>query len=674
MMIGTINEGKQDFKMIGYLDSRDDLVITAKGSLVARLYPSTDWPESIDITNIPHQMSMIINNNHHIGFTDDESSSDFEQRKDIAFNYLKNKWFITTPSFTYSDLGNRLFLNAFDVEALPQNPGTKASQVWFTRIPQFSVVNEYNRPNNQYQFEDALLKGKIIGDVVPWPTDASEAPRNIIWRKNDVEMFFYVGIEKQEKTTRGFAYFPKDGEKIRRVAITVDDTDWLSSLLTLRGEDVTYVPQDIVQKYEKRATAFQPQQVVSAETNIVHKHSDNLATNEKNVIETEITKSSGASTIPIVNSNLNTSKQARFIQRFIRQTVQMGLHYNVKDLITFHTAMESNGLVILSGLSGTGKSKLVSAYAIALGIADQKTSSDRLCFVPVRPFWADDSDLLGYVDTVNSVYRPGDSGLVDTLLSAEKDPNNLYIIIFDEMNLARVEHYFSQFLSVLELSSDSRYIQLYNKQLGNRLYNQKKYPFRIKVGSNVLFVGTVNTDESTFQFSDKVLDRSNVISLHIVPFNQDFSSIQAPESEESMDTMKMSSEDYFNLIDKNNTEPLTSEERSLLWDIHSALNSKDRNLGIGWRIVQQIESFLISLPNIENGVSRGEAFDLQLVQRVLTKVRGSEELLRDLVGNEDDEGILIQIFDKYIETSKFTESRQVIQQKARELKLYGFTM
>lgn len=674
MMIGTINEGKQDFKMIGYLASRDDLVITAKGSLVARLYPSTDWPESIDITNIPHQMSMIINNNHHIGFTDDESSSDFEQRKDIAFNYLKNKWFITTPSFTYSDSGNRLFLNAFDVETLPQNPGTKASQVWFTRIPQFSVVNEYNRPNNQYQFEDALLKGKIIGDVVPWPTDASEAPRNIIWRKNDVEMFFYVGIEKQEKTTRGFAYFPKDGEKIRRVAITVDDADWLSSLLTLRGEDVTYVPQDIVQKYEKRATAFQPQQVVSTETNIVHKHSDNLATNEKNVIETEITKSSGASTIPIVNSNLNTSKQAKFIQRFIRQTVQMGLHYNVKDLITFHTAMESNGLVILSGLSGTGKSKLVSAYAIALGIADQKTSSDRLCFVPVRPFWADDSDLLGYVDTVNSVYRPGDSGLVDTLLSAEKDPNNLYIIVFDEMNLARVEHYFSQFLSVLELSSDSRYIQLYNKQLGNRLYNQKKYPFRIKVGSNVLFVGTVNTDESTFQFSDKVLDRSNVISLHIVPFNQDFSSVQAPESEESMDTMKMSSEDYFNLIDKNNTEPLTSEERSLLWDIHSALNSKDRNLGIGWRIVQQIESFLISLPNIENGVSRGEAFDLQLVQRVLTKVRGSEELLRDLVGNEDDEGILIQIFDKYIGISKFTESRQVIQQKARELKLYGFTM
>ncbi|WP_261910080.1 McrB family protein [Liquorilactobacillus satsumensis] len=679
MMVATINEGKQDFKMVGYLASRDDLIITAKGSLLARLYPSTDWPESIDITNIPHQMSMIINNNYHIGFTDDESSSDPEQRKDIAFDYLKNKWFVTTPSFNYSDAGDRLFLNAFDVEVLPQNPGTEPSQVWFTRIPQFSVVDEYNRPNNQYEFEDALLKGKVLGDVVPWPADASEAPRSVIWKNSDVEMSFYVGIEKQEKTTRGFAYFPKNGEKIRRVGITVGDTDWLSNLLTLRGEDVMYVPQDIVQRYEKRASEFHPQRVTNTETNITDKQSENITISEDNVEEAKIgkqvTKLDDTIIKSTVKADLNNSKQSRFIQRFIQQTDRMGLHYNVKDLINFHTAMESNGLVILSGLSGTGKSKLVSAYAIALGIADQKTLSARLCFVPVRPFWADDSDLLGYADTVNSVYRPGDSRLVETLLAADKDPNNLYIVVFDEMNLARVEHYFSQFLSVLELSSDSRYVQLYNPQLSNRLYNQETYPSRIKVGRNVLFVGTVNTDESTFQFSDKVLDRSNVISLHIVPFNQNFKNAPASENEDSMDTMKMSAEDYFNLVDKNNAKPLTSEEKSLLWDIHSALNSKDRNLGIGWRIVQQIESFLISLPDIENGVSRGEAFDLQLVQRVLTKVRGSGELLRDLIGIENgDDGILVKIFDNNKTISKFTESRQIVQQKARELKLYGFTM
>jgi len=563
------------------------------------------------------------------------------------------------------------------VECLPQNPGTDPSKVWFMRIPQFNVVNEYNRPHNQYEFEDALLKGKVLGSVEPWPADASEAPQGVIWRINDVEMFFYVGIDRQERKQSGFAYFPKNDKSIKRVEITVDDTDWLSNLLALRGEDVVYVPQDIVQKYENRATDFQSQRIVNDESELPKQQFEKSPDNEGGGVEKKTNESGigsdGISRGPKANSNLNNSEQSKFIQRFVRQTSQMGLHYNIKDLINFHTAMESTGLVILSGLSGTGKSKLVSAYATALGIADQKTKSVRLCFVPVRPFWADDSDLLGYVDTVNSVYRPGDSRLVETLLAADKDPDNLYIVVFDEMNLARVEHYFSQFLSVLELSSDSRYVQLYNPQLGNRLYNQETYPSRIKIGENVRFVGTVNTDESTFQFSDKVLDRSNVISLHIVPFNQKF--ISNWENDDSMDTEKMSYEKYHSLVDDNNVKSLTEIEKTLLWDIHCELNSKDRNLGIGWRIVGQIENFLKCLPEIENGVSRGEAFDLQLVQRVLTKVRGSEELLSDLVGSEDEnDGTLVKIFDKYASVSEFEESRKVVQQKARELKLYGFTM
>lgn len=678
-MTETINEGKQDFKMIGYLASRDDLVITAKGSLVARLYPCTDWPESIDITNIPHQMSMIINNNFHIGYTDDETNTDLEKRKDNAFEYLKDKWFVTTPSFNYSDTGDRLFLNAFDVEALPQNPGTEPSQVWFMRIPWFKINDGYNRPKSQYEFEDALLKGKVLGEVDPWPADDSEAPRGIIWRNSDVEMSFYVNIERQTKTTRGFAYFPKTDETIKRVGITVNDTDWLANLLTLRSEDIVYVPQDIVLKYEKRATNFVPQRsssTLNTQSQAEGPQGRALIDNKTESV-TDASPEMSKKSVPEPNDGngeSGDSKQAKFIKRFVQQTARMGLHYDIKDLINFHTAMESNGLVILSGLSGTGKSKLVSAYATALGIADQKTVSARLCFVPVRPFWADDSDLLGYADMVNSVYRPGDSRLVETLLAADKDPENLYIVVFDEMNLARVEHYFSQFLSVLELSSDSRYVQLYNPQLGSRLYNQEAYPSRIKIGSNVLFVGTVNTDESTFQFSDKVLDRSNVISLHIVPFNQDFSDMSVPEAEDSMDNTKMSSEDYYNLTDKNSSQPLTTVEKTMLWEIHCALNSKDRNLGIGWRIVQQIESFLTCLPSLVNGVTRGEAFDLQLVQRILTKVRGSEELLRDLVGSEDDSGQLIGIFDKYPSISNFSESRKVVEQKARELKLYGFTM
>ncbi|MBY7147563.1 AAA family ATPase, partial [Levilactobacillus brevis] len=175
--------------------------------------------------------------------------------------------------------------------------------------------------------------------------------------------------------------------------------------------------------------------------------------------------------------------------------------------------MKSDGLVILSGLSGTGKSQLVQAYSEALGLP-----STNIDFIPVRPYWADDSDLIGYADTVNSVYRPGDSGLVDILVNAEKNQNQLYVIVFDEMNLARVEHYFSQFLSILEMKSESRSIQLYNDELEARMYNKENYPASISIKNNILFVGTINTDESTFQLSDKVLDRSNVIRLNMVPF------------------------------------------------------------------------------------------------------------------------------------------------------------
>lgn len=668
----SIEEGKQSFKMVGYLASRDDLIILNSGRLMARLYPCTDWPESMDFTRLPSQMNCIINNNFRIGFKDDESNPDAEQRKDSAFNYFKDKWLITTPNFSYNDEREKMYVNAYDVEVLPQNPDTEPSQVKFIRIPSFEAVREYNRPTNQYNFEEALLNGKVLGSVSPWLPDESEAPEGVIWSNSDIDMSFYTSIDYQEKTARGFAYFPKkNGEKIKRVSVTVNDTDWLSNLLTLQGEDVVYMPQDIVLKYEKRATSFIPQSKVESEETLSETVPQNEIKEDKSKLAINIDNDDATADSKETKGSYN-SKQTKFIQHFFNQTQRMGLHYDVKDLVNFHTAMECEGLVILSGLSGTGKSKLVSAYATTLGLVDPKTVSSRLCFVPVRPFWADDSDLLGYADMVNSVYRSGDSQLVDTLLASEKDPEHLYIVVFDEMNLARVEHYFSQFLSVLELSSDSRYIQLYNPQLGSRLYNQDAYPARIRIGGNVRFVGTVNTDESTFQFSDKVLDRSNVISLHIVPFNQKFPTIPTLDNDNTVENM--STDDYMSLVDKSSSTEMTQNEKSFLWDIHCALNAKDRNLGIGWRIVQQIENFLICLPNIDGGMTRGEAFDLQLVQRVLTKVRGSEELLRDLVGTDEVDGDLVKIFDRYGVISEFTESRQMIAQKSRELNLYGFTM
>ncbi|EAC5532304.1 ATPase [Listeria monocytogenes] len=335
--------------------------------------------------------------------------------------------------------------------------------------------------------------------------------------------------------------------------------------------------------------------------------------------------------------------------------------------------MKGDSLVVLSGLSGTGKSQLVTAYAKALQL-----SPSQLKFISVRPFWEDDSDLLGYADTVNSVYRPGDSGLIDVLIEASNDPNNLYLVCFDEMNLARVEHYFSQFLSVLEMESGKRNISLYNRDLENRLYNSASYPHEISVGTNVLFVGTINTDESTHQFSDKVLDRSNIISLQLVPFGQ--TEIEEEFSEEMRGKNETLKFDDFKTFRKSSpSNALTVAEKNMFWEIHLAMNERDKNVGIGWRILKQIDEYLQNIP-MDTELSRTEALDYQLVQRVLTKIRGSEEQLADLLGRWDKSGnkmensILEEILDKYLEYSNFEYSRKIIKQKSRELILHGFTI
>ena len=86
-----------------------------------------------------------------------------------------------------------------------------------------------------------------------------------------------------------------------------------------------------------------------------------------------------------------------------------------KDLYNFHTAMKSSNLVILAGMSGIGKSKLVQAYGESLGLTDKY----QMTFIPVRPAWTDDADVIGYADTLNHVYRPGDSGVINALLECK---------------------------------------------------------------------------------------------------------------------------------------------------------------------------------------------------------------------------------------------------------------
>jgi hypothetical protein len=377
--------------------------------------------------------------------------------------------------------------------------------------------------------------------------------------------------------------------------------------------------------------------------------------------------------IDVMENKSEAINEWNFIEHFDTVAKKAGLFYDKKDLINFHTAVKSNTLVILSGLSGTGKSQLVYCYTKALGLDDSE-----FCVVPVRPSWTDDSDIIGYVDSMHMVYRPSDSGFIDILIRASKEENKdkLYIICLDEMNLARVEHYFSEFLSILELPDKSpdkyRKLKLYSPEYAHRLYNSDKYPQTVNIGSNIRFIGTINVDESTFHFSDKVLDRANVIQLNVVPYTS-WPSLKSTAMETSIDSYSYIK--YESMVKTENEISLTDREKEFLWKVHNEFRKISHNLGVGPRILKQISKYLINLPDYDNeeNIFRKEGFDIQFVQRVLTKFRGSKEQLINLL-NPDADNSLYTLINDYSDISDFKKTKETLQIKMQEINIYGYTL
>lgn len=354
-----------------------------------------------------------------------------------------------------------------------------------------------------------------------------------------------------------------------------------------------------------------------------------------------------------------------FLARLKEAAENDGLLYAEKDLFHFHISMKSSRLVILAGKSGIGKSGLVRLYGRALGLPESQ-----VCFLPVRPSWMDDGDVLGYVDMKNMVYRSADTGLAELLIDAAAHPEKQYIVCFDEMNLARVEHYFAQFISVLE-KEDHPMIRLYNPSLAPRLYNSEKYPPEIPVGRNVLFTGTVNVDESTCHFSDKILDRANVITLSQCHFRD----LLKLSPQERKVYKEITAEEYDDFRVKEGMG-LNDKELELLDALNDAFTKSGMPYGIGFRVAQQMGRYLENIPE-EAGISRGEGLDAQLVQRVFTKLRGSADQLSALLSLSDKntaEGLLPAILVRFKALSDFQESQAVLKRKAGELKLYDYTM
>ena len=180
---------------------------------------------------------------------------------------------------------------------------------------------------------------------------------------------------------------------------------------------------------------------------------------------------------------------------------ELKLYYDIEDIRRFVSGLAVSKMLILQGMSGTGKTSL----AHALGTFVDNSS----VVIPVQPVWKERSDLIGYYNEFTK--RFNETLLLEKMYEANYS-KDMYVAILDEMNIARVEYYFAEFLSLLELPDpEERYLDVVSDKWENDPIQLKDG--RIKLPVNMWFIGTANNDDSTFAISDKVYDRAMIMNL-----------------------------------------------------------------------------------------------------------------------------------------------------------------
>ena len=317
---------------------------------------------------------------------------------------------------------------------------------------------------------------------------------------------------------------------------------------------------------------------------------------------------------------------------------QEGLVFSSRVIDAFHTSLKChsiNPITVLAGVSGTGKTLLPIRYAEIMGM-------HRLVMA-VQPRWDSPQDMFGFYNYLEKEYKATDlsralirmdpynyNGEDFQILNSNWAKERLLLVLLDEMNLARTEYYFSEFLSKLELRREVKdpTKKHTRSQAEIELEAPGKQIFRIWVPENVFFVGTMNEDETTQTLSDKVLDRANVIR-----FGKPDEKAKAARDY----TLASANGKYLPRKQWESWQKIPDENAS--WFLKIVSWTQELNMALdkigrpfGFRVQQAIGQYIANYPRVNSQDRFKLAFADQVEQKIIPKLRGID--LNDPNSNE----------------------------------------
>ena len=295
-----------------------------------------------------------------------------------------------------------------------------------------------------------------------------------------------------------------------------------------------------------------------------------------------------------------------------------GFNYEGDLIENFYLSLKSKPFVILAGTSGTGKTRLVKLFAEAIGA--------QMKLVPVRPDWSDSSDLFGHTD-LSGNFHPG--AIIDFVKQAEWNKDTPHFLCLDEMNLARVEYYLSDFLSIIETRDRKANGAIETDSLIDASYFQaqaakEKYG-RVYLPDNLYIIGTVNMDETTFPFSKKVLDRANTIEFSFVNLMAK-AAAGSTATPQKLDNAFLKT-DYLYLQDCDDGD-LVDSVCFNLEELNQILVKA--NLHVGYRVRDEVCFYMMN--NKTAGLLPDDAaFDHEIMQKILPRIQGSSAAIKEVL-------------------------------------------